>query len=170
MSYNDSSAKKNRVNNQIKAAQVRLIDMDGAQLGIVPVKAALEKAKERGLDLVEVAPGAEPPVCRILDYGKYKYQMSKKHTHRKTIDVKEVKLRPRISEHDLERKINQMVEFLSDGDKTKISMFFRGREVVRPEHGMAIFEKIVEKLEGNFNIEVKPKLDGKSITMVVAPK
>ncbi len=154
--------------------QVRLIDVDGAQLGIVPIQEALTASKGRGLDLVEVAPGAKPPVCKIMDYGKYKYQLSKKHSHKKTIEVKEVKIRPRISEHDLDRKIGQMLKFLSEGNKTKISMFFRGRERARPEQGMMVFDKIVERLEteddGKSNIELRPKLDGRSITMVVAPK
>ncbi|MBF0563930.1 MAG: translation initiation factor IF-3 [Nitrospirae bacterium] len=162
--------KKIRINDQIKVPQVRLIDVEGKQLGVMNTRDALREAIEKGLDLVEVAPGASPPVCRIMDFGKYKYQVSKKHTHRKTIDVKEVKIRPRISEHDLERKINQVIDFLNDGDKAKISMFFRGREIVRPEHGIAVFEKISEKLEGNYTVEVKPKLEGKSIIMVVAPK
>lgn len=134
------------------------------------VRDAIKSAKEKGLDLVEVAPGANPPVCRIMDFGKYKYQISKKHTHKKTIDVKEVKIRPRISEHDLERKVNQVRSFVADGNKAKISMFFRGREIVRPEHGMAVFDKITEQLDGICNFELKPKLDGKSIIMVVAPK
>ncbi|MBF0464613.1 MAG: translation initiation factor IF-3 [Nitrospirae bacterium] len=161
---------KVKVNEQIKSPQIRLIDVEGGQLGIVAVRDAIRSAKEKGLDLVEVAPGANPPVCRIMDFGKYKYQISKKHSHRKTTDVKEVKIRPRISDHDLERKVNQMIGFLGEGDKAKVSMYFRGREIIRPEHGMAIFDNIVEKLQGNYNIEVKPKLDGKSIIMVVAPK
>ncbi|MBF0316556.1 MAG: translation initiation factor IF-3 [Nitrospirae bacterium] len=162
--------KKIRINDQIKVPQIRLIDVEGEQLGIVNIRDAIRSAVEKGLDLVEVAPAASPPVCRIMDFGKYKYQLSKKHTHRKTIDVKEVKIRPRISEHDLERKINQLITFLTEGDKAKVSMFFRGREIVRPEQGMVVFEKIMEKLQGNYNIEVKPKLDGKSMIMVVAPK
>ncbi len=144
--------------------------MDGAQLGIVKINEALRIAQDSGLDLVEVAPNTTPPVCKIMDFGKYKYQMSKKHSHRKTVEVKEIKMRPRISDHDLDRKINQMFKFLTDGNKTKISMFFRGREIVRPEQGMTIFNKIKNKLEGNYNIETEPKLYGKSIIMVVAPK
>lgn len=127
-------------------------------------------AEERGLDLVEVAPNSKPPVCRVLDYGKFKYQLSKKHSHRKTIDVKEVKVRPRIDTHDLELKVKNIIRFLDDGNKVKVTMFFRGREIVRPEMGMQVFERIIEKIEGRFNIETKPRLDGKSITMVVSPK
>jgi len=162
--------KRIRINYHIKAPEVRLIDSDGSQLGIVKIKDALHVAEERGLDLVEVAPDSTPPVCRIIDFGKYRYKMNKKHSHRKTMDVKEVKIRPHISEFDLERKINQMLKFLSAGNKAKVSMFFRGREIIRPEQGMMIFDKIIKRLEGNCNIETKPKLFGKSITMIMAPK
>lgn len=134
------------------------------------LKEALGISAERGLDLVEVAPQASPPVCKILDYGKYKYQMSKKHSARKTLTVKEIKVRPRIDGHDLELKIKKIREFLEDGNKAKVSMFFRGREIVRPELGMKVFDKINEALSGKFNIEHRPKLEGKTITMVVAPK
>jgi translation initiation factor IF-3 len=163
--------KKIRINDQIRVPQVRLIDVEGGQLGVIGIRDAIESAKQKGLDLVEVAPGANPPVCRIMDFGKFKYQMSKKHTHQKKVDVKEVKLRPRISDHDLERKIKQMFQFLGEGDKAKVSMFFRGREIIRPEHGMVVFNKIVEMIQGTaFNVEVMPKLEGKSIIMIVAPK
>ncbi len=105
-----------------------------------------------------------------MDFGKYKYQLSKRHSHRKTVDVKEVKIRPHISDHDLNRKINQIIDFLKGGNKAKVSMFFRGREIVRPEQGMIIFDKIIERLDNQFNIEIKPKLYGKSVIMVIAPK
>jgi len=126
-------------------------------------------ARERGYDLVEVAPGAVPPVCRIMDFGKYKYQMSKKHSARKTMDVKEIKIRPQISDHDLQLKIRNVRRFLDEGDKAKVIMFFRGREIVRPELGMKIFEKVIETLGGKFTVESNPKMEGKSITMVLAP-
>jgi translation initiation factor IF-3 len=117
-----------------------------------------------------VAPNAKPPVCKILDFGKFKYQQSKRHSHRKTIEVKEVKVRPRIDVHDLELKIKKVISFLDNGNKAKVTMFFRGREIIRPELGMQVFEKIMERLEGKYNIEMKPKLHGKSMTMIVAPK
>jgi len=163
-------AQEYRVNKRIRAREVRLIDADGAQLGIVPLREALKIAEERGLDLVEVASNAKPPVCRIMDYGKFKYQQSKKHTHRKTIEVKEVKVRPQIDKHDLELKIKHIVRFLEAGNKAKVTMFFRGREIVRPELGMKVFHRIIEKLDDKYNIENRPRLEGKSITMIVAPK
>jgi translation initiation factor IF-3 len=133
-------------------------------------KDALRMAEERGLDLVEVAPNSTPPVCKILDFGRYKYQLSKKHGVRKTIDVKEVKLRPQIDEHDLELKVKNIRRFLDAGNKAKIIMYFRGREIVRPELGMKVFEKMQTILPGKFNVEQAPRLEGNHITMVVAPK
>lgn len=149
--------------------EVRLIDDEGKQVGVTPIQEALRLARERGYDLVEVAPNAVPPVCRIMDYGKYKYQMSKKHTARKTVDVKEVKIRPQITDHDLQLKIKNIKRFLDDGDKAKVTMFFRGREIIRPEIGMKLFEKVIELLTGKFQVEQPPKREGKSITMVIAP-
>jgi translation initiation factor IF-3 len=134
------------------------------------VRDALSKAADRELDLVEVSPTATPPVCKIMDFGKYKYQLNKKHAQRKTIDVKEVKVRPQINEHDLELKIRNINRFIDGGDKAKIVMYFRGREIVRPELGMKVFDKISRNLTGKFQIEQQPRLEGNHITMVVAPK
>ena len=134
------------------------------------MREALRIAEERDLDLVEVAPNSNPPVCRIMDYGKFKYQLSKKHSHKKTIEVKEIKVRPNIDKHDLELKIKHIIRFLEDGNKAKVTLFFRGREIVRPELGMQVFERIIERLGDRYNIETKPKLQGKSITMIIAPK
>lgn len=153
----------------IKAKEVRLIDEDGKQRGVVLVEEALRMAKNRGYDLVEVAPNANPPVCKIVDYGKYKYQLSKKHSAKKTLDVKEVKIRPHISEHDLSLKVKSIRRFLDEGDKAKIIMQFRGREIVRTEIGMKVFEKLIEMLTGKYNIELQPKLEGNHIIMVIAP-
>jgi translation initiation factor IF-3 len=158
------------VNEQIRAKEIRVIDNDGAQLGVMSVRDALEAAGRRELDLVEVSPTANPPVCKILDFGKYKYQLHKKHTQKKTIDVKEVKIRPRIDEHDLQLKIRNINRFIEDGDKAKVVMFFRGREIIRPEFGMKVFEKIMQSLTGKYQIETRPKLEGNNITMVIAPK
>lgn len=161
-----------RVNEGIRTREVRLIGDEGEQLGIVPINEALRIARERGYDLVEVAPNATPPVCRVMDFGKYKYQMSKKHTARKTVDVKEVKIRPQITDHDLQLKVKNIRRFLDEGDKAKVTMFFRGREIVRPEFGMKVFEKMTElltSLNGKFSIEQQPKLEGNHITMVIAP-
>ena len=149
---------------------MRVIDAEGQQLGVMTVREALGRAAERELDLVEVSPTAAPPVCKILDFGKYKYQLNKKHAQRKTIDVKEVKIRPQINEHDLGLKIRNINRFIDEGDKAKVVMFFRGREIIRPELGMKVFEKITQQLTGKFQIEQNPRLEGNHITMVVAPK
>jgi len=130
----------------------------------------LKVADERGLDLVEVASNVAPPVCKILDFGKYRYQLNKKQTQKKTIDVKEIKVRPQITEYDLGLKIKSIRRFMDEGNKAKITMFFRGREVIRPEFGMKVFEKINQRLTGKFNIEQAPRLEGNHITMVVSPK
>ena len=130
-------------------------------------------AKDRDYDLVEVAPNAAPPVCKIMDYGKYMYQISKKQTSKKAPDLKEVKLRPRIGEHDLKLKIRNLRRFLDAGHKAKITMFFRGRERVRPEMGMAVFDKLIvllDTLPGEYAIIQKPKYEGNSITMIMTPK
>lgn len=158
-----------RVNEAIRRTEVRLIDVDGRQVGIVPIRDALALARERGLDLVEVAPNANPPVCRIMDFGKYKYQLQKKSHQKKTIDVKEIKLRPRIDDHDLELKVKNIRRFLDDGNKAKITMQLRGREATRPDFGMKVFEKILQMLGGKFTLEKKPTLEGSNITMIIAP-
>lgn len=134
------------------------------------MKEALSVARDRDLDLVEVAPNAKPPVCRVMDFGKYKYQLSKKQSSRKTQELKEIKIRPRIDKADLERKVRDMKKFLEEGHKAKVSMFFRGRERGRPDLGMQVFGRLIEMLEGKYNIISEPKLMGNSITMVVAPK
>ncbi len=149
---------------------MRVIDSEGQQLGVMTVREALGHAAARELDLVEVSPTAVPPVCKILDFGKYKYQLNKKHAQKKTIDVKEIKVRPQINEHDLSLKIRNINRFIEDGDKAKVVMFFRGREIIRPELGMKVFEKITQQLTGKFQIEQQPRLEGNHITMVVAPK
>lgn len=139
-------------------------------MGVLNVNDALKAAAERELDLVEVAPNADPPVCKIMDFGKYKYQMSKKQTHKKSPDVKEVKLRPRIEEHDLLLKLKSLKGFLEKGHKAKVSMMFRGRERSRPELGMKVFDRLLKELANDFNILQPPKHEGNSVTMVVAPK
>lgn len=136
----------------------------------MPLADALKIASERELDLVEVAANVKPPVCKILDFGKYRYQLSKKQTQKKTADIKEIKIRPQITEHDLGLKVKNIRRFLDDGNKAKVMMFFRGREIVRPEFGMRVFQKILETLTGKFNIEQSPRLEGKNITMILTPK
>jgi translation initiation factor IF-3 len=147
-----------------------VIDADGAQVGVIATDEAIKIARSRGLDLVEVAPQATPPVCRVMDFGKYKYQMGKKQAQKKTIEVKEVKVRPNIGAHDLDLKIRNMRRFLDEGNKAKITMYFRGREIVRPELGMKVFDKIKETLPGKFSIEQNARLEANHITMVIAPK
>lgn len=146
------------------------MDADGQQLGVMSVRDALKIAEQRELDLVEVAPAAAPPVCRIMDFGKYKYQINKKQTAKKTQDVKETKLRPRIDEHDLMLKAKQIRRFLDEGHKAKITMMFRGRERGRPDLGMKVFEKLQELIGGKFVVGQPPKLEGNSITMVLTHK
>lgn len=158
------------MNEQIRAREVRVIDSEGQQLGVMTVRDALSHAATKDLDLVEVSPTASPPVCKILDFGKYKYQLNKKHAQKRTIDVKEIKIRPQINEHDLGLKIRNINRFIEEGDKAKVVMFFRGREIIRPEFGMKVFEKIAQQLTGRFQIEQHPRLEGNHITMVVAPK
>jgi translation initiation factor IF-3 len=149
---------------------VRVIDADGQQAGVMSAREALRLAEERGFDLVEVAPNSIPPVCKIMDFGKYKYQLAKKHTQRKTIEVKEVKLRPQISDHDLELKARNVKRFLDEGNKSKVSMLLRGREMVRPDLGMKVFDHLMKLLDGKFNIEQVPRLEGNHINMVIGPK
>ena len=149
---------------------MRLIDADGAQLGVMPARDALKIAEDRELDLVEVAPNVTPPVCKILDFGKYRYQMSKKQTQKRSVGVKEVKVRPQITEYDLTLKVKNIRRFLDEGHKAKVMMYFRGREIIRPELGMRVFEKMQQLLTGKFSVEQPPKLEGNHITMVVAPK
>lgn len=146
------------------------MDVDGKQLGIMPLADALKIASDKGLDLVEVAANVKPPVCKILDFGKYRYQLSKKQAQKKAADIKEIKIRPQITGHDLGLKVKNIRRFLDDGNKAKITMFFRGREVVRPEFGMRVFEKILQTLTGKFNVEQSPRLEGNHITMILTPK
>ncbi|MEW6001152.1 MAG: translation initiation factor IF-3 [Nitrospirota bacterium] len=159
-----------RVNEKIKAREVRLIDVDGKQRGIMPLIEALKISKERGLDLVEVAANVKPPVCKILDFGKYRYQVSKRQTQKKAGGIKEIKIRPRITEHDLVLKVKNIRRFLDEGNKAKVTMFFRGREIIRPELGMRVFEKMLKLITGKFNVEQLPKLEGNNITMIITAK
>ena len=136
----------------------------------MPIADAMRVAGERGLDLVEVAANVKPPVCKILDFGKYRYQLSKKQTQKKSADLKEIKIRPQITEHDLWLKVKSVRRFLDEGNKAKVIMFFRGREIIRPEFGMKAFQKILETLTGKYNVEQSPKLEGNHITIVLTPK
>jgi translation initiation factor IF-3 len=152
---------------------VRLIDEDGAQLGIIPTIDALKMAKERELDLVEVSPKAVPPVCKIMDYGKFKYQVAKKAQETKkkqtVIQVKEMKLGLKIEEHDLQFKLNHIKGFLKEGNKVKIVVMFRGREILHRDKGEQLAQKIMDNLKELSNLEQRPKFDGRNIIMIFAP-
>lgn len=163
-----------RINQGIRVPQVRVIDFEGKQLGILPIAEALAEAGKVGMDLVEVAPNSNPPVCRIMDYGKFRYQQSKKlQVARKsaaTVQIKEMRLRPKIDGHDREIKIRKVKEFLEEGDKVKISMLFRGREIAYTSIGYKIMESIREELESIATVEQHPRIEGRSMVMVVSPK
>ena len=162
-----------RINRMIRVPQVRVIDADGNQMGVLATRDALTAAETAGLDLVEVAPTATPPVCRIMDYGKFKYQTSKKAKEAKkkqtVISVKEMKLRGKTEEHDLQFKLRNIKRFLEDGDKVKILIMFKGREITHTELGMSMLKRVAEELKDMATIETAPKLEGRSMTMVVAP-
>jgi len=158
----------------IKAAEVRLIGADGEQIGIMPLAEALSRAAEANLDLVEVAPQANPPVCRIMDYGKFKYLQSKKTQEAKkkqtVIQVKEVKFRPKIEDHDIAFKIKNIRRFLAQKDKTKISLIFRGREIAHPQIGIDLLNRVAAELADIGTVEQAPKIEGRNLTMILAPK
>jgi len=163
-----------RINNNIKAPEVRLIAEDGQQVGVMNIKDALAHAAKSNLDLVEVAPQANPPVCRIMDYGKYKYQQSKKQQEARrrqtTIQVKEVKVRPKIEEHDMNFKLKNIRRFLADRDKVKVTMIFRGREMAHQDRGYMILKQMAESLSDVGTVEQEPRHEGRTLFMIVAPK
>ena len=163
-----------RINEQIRVPEVRLIGPDGEQIGVMPTREALAQATEAHLDLVEVAPQASPPVCRIMDYGKFKYQQSKKQQEarrRQTIiQVKEIKVRPKIEEHDMGFKLKNSRKFLGEGDKVKISVIFRGREIAHTDRGFRILTQIAEALADVGTVEQAPRLEGRNMSMIVTPK
>ncbi len=162
------------VNEQIKAREVLLIDSDGTQLGVMKIDQALEIAQQKRLDLVNVAPNARPPVCRLMDYGKYKYEQSKRdreaRKHQKTIVVKEVKLRPNIEKHDFAVKVKNCRRFLESGDKVKVTVMFRGREITHPEKAQRLLNQMAEEVEDVGAIERAPKLEGRNMIMILSPK
>lgn len=154
--------------------QVRLIDENGQMIGVVSRREALIRAQDAGLDLVEVSPTAEPPVCKILDYGKFKYESQKKKNEarkkQKIIEVKEIKMRPGIDDHDYDVKMRAMHRFLEEGDKVKVTMRFRGREMVHQELGLRVLERVRGQLDEVAKVEQMPRLEGRQMTMVIAPK
>lgn len=162
------------INEQIRDREVRVIDVNGEQLGVMPTKKALGIAEDKGLDLVKIAPQAKPPVCKIMDYGKYRFDMLKKEKEarkkQKVINVKEVRLSATIEEHDLAVKAKNADKFLKSGDKVKVSIRFRGREMAHTEVGYEVMERFNSMLSSEVTIDSKPKLEGRSMSMVLTPK
>ena len=162
------------MNEFIEAQTIRLVDHNGEMVGVVPVARGLELADEVGLDLVEVSPNADPPVCKLLDYGKFKYVAQKKaneaRKRQKTIDIKEIKLRPTIDDHDYLVKMRAIERFIGEGDKVKVTMRFRGREMVHQDLGMKVLMRVRDDLGESAKIEQLPKLEGRQMTMVMAPR
>ena len=162
------------MNNDIVAESIRVVGEDGEMLGVMSVEDALDKADALALDLVEISPNSDPPVCKILDYGKFKYQAQKKAAEarkkQKTIDVKEIKMRPSIERHDYDVKLRAINKFLDEGDKVKVTIRFRGREFLHQELGMQMLERVRGELEEKAKVEALPKMEGRQMVMVVAPR
>jgi translation initiation factor IF-3 len=164
---------RTRINDAIRVKEVRLVDEDGEQLGIKPTRFAQEYANERGLDLVEVAPQAEPPVCRVMNFSKYRYEQELKakaaRKHQSQITIKEIKFRPKVGTHDYETKKGHVLRFLKARDKVKVTIMFRGREMVHPERGEALLMRLFDDLKDYAVIESAPNLDGRNMIMMLAP-
>ncbi|MCP4549109.1 MAG: translation initiation factor IF-3 [bacterium] len=162
-----------RVNQRIRIPEIRLIDEEGTQVGIIATSIAMNMAQERGLDLVEVSPGSRPPVCRIMDFGKYKYELSKKakeaRKRQHQVTVKEVQFRPKTDEHDYQFKVRNILRFLDHKDKVKVTLRFRGREMSHMDFAMQTFERLLEELSSLCKVEQKPKVEGRTVVMVLAP-
>jgi translation initiation factor IF-3 len=162
-----------RINERIRVPQVRLIGEDGNQIGIVPTDRALRYAQERDLDLVEVAPDARPPVTRVLDYSKYRYEQEQKakaaRRHQKQVNVREIKLRPKIARNDYETKKNHVMRFLRGDDRVKVTIMFRGREQTHPERGEALLMRLADDVADLGSVEQAPQQDGRNMTMLLAP-
>ena len=163
-----------RVNTEIDVRSIRLIDADGEMVGVVSLREGLDMAAEVGLDLVEVSPNADPPVCKILDFGKYKYEAQKKKNEarkkQKVIEVKEVKLRPNIDDNDYDVKMRAMRKFIAEGDKVKITLRFRGREMAHQHLGMQVLDRVREQLDDVAKVESLPRMEGRQMVMIVAPR
>ena len=163
-----------RINEGIRVREVRLIDADGNQKGIVPTFEALQMARTAGVDLVEIAPQAQPPVCKLLDYGKYKFELEKKNResrkHQKQIRIKEIRMQPKIDEHDLDFKTRHVREFLDEGNKVKVTVRFRGRELAHTELGKEVLDKILEMLEDSFLVEKPAQMEGRTMSILLNPK
>ena len=162
-----------RTNQEIRVREVQLIDHEGANRGVIPTEEAMGIAMDAGLDLVEIQPNANPPVCKILDYGRYKYQAQKKAAEarkkQKTVEIKEIKMRPNIDTHDYEVKMKSMLRFFGEGDKVKVTLRFRGREMAHQDLGMNLLNKVREETNEIAKVESAPKLEGRQMVMVLAP-
>jgi translation initiation factor IF-3 len=162
------------INHAIRAKEVRVIDPEGNQIGVIPFRTAMEKAAEFGLDLVEISPNAEPPVCKIMDYGRFKYEQTKKQQEAKkkqtTSQIKEIKVRPKTGDHDLQTKIGHIKKFIEKQDKVKVTVVFRGREISLSEMAKEVLKTIVEQTVEIATVEQTPKFEGKTMVMILAPK
>jgi translation initiation factor IF-3 len=167
-------SKDHMINDEIRVKEVRLIGADGEQLGITPIREAMQIATDANLDLVNVAPTAKPPVCRIMDYGKYRYELQKKEKearkNQKVVDIKEIRLSATIDEHDFQTKLRNAVKFLGEGDKVKASVRFRGREIAHSEIGRRVLERLASETAEISSMERTPKLEGRSMIMILTPK
>jgi translation initiation factor IF-3 len=162
------------INRNIRAKEVRVIDPDGNQIGIIPAYKAIAVANDFGLDLVEISPNANPPVCKIMDYGRYKYELTKKRQEAKkkqaTFQLKEIKLRPKTGEHDLKTKISRIKKFIERKDKVKVTIIFRGREITLSQLGRELLERVIQETEEIASVEQQPKFEGRTMIMVLSPK
>ncbi len=162
-----------RINTRIRVPQVRVIDQNGAQLGVLTTVDAIRLAREAGLDLVEISPAATPPVCKILDYGKYKYMLKKRAQEARkkqtVIHLKEVKMRPTTDEHDFQFKLRHIKRFLEEGDKAKVTLVFKGREVVYASRGRVVMERVIEGIKEVGKVEIAPKMEGRAMVMILTP-
>lgn len=165
---------RTRINNNIRVSEVRVIDPDGNQIGVVPIQEALSAAADFGLDLVEVSPNAKPPVCKIMDYGRFKYEQTKKQHEAKkkqtTFQLKEIKVRPKTGDHDLQTKLGHMRKFLERKDKVKVTCMFRGREIALSARGRELLAQIAAEVEDLATVEQMPKFEGRTMMMILAPK
>lgn len=173
MSYNNKKDTGPRVNGQIREEKVRLVDASGDMIGVVPIEEAVKRARAIGLDLVEVSPNANPPVCKILDYGKYKYEAQKKANEarkkQKNIQLKEIKIRPNIDNHDFEVKMKQVHKFIEAGDKVKVTLRFRGREMAHQDLGLQVMNRVKEHVVDIAKVETEPKMEGRQAIMILGP-
>lgn len=172
--HKDDRKREPRVDRRIRVPEVLVIDADGSKLGVMATHEAMRRAQDQGLNLVEVAPNTRPPVCRILDYGKYKYDLKqdakRKKRNQVVVEIKEVKFRPKIDKHDFAFKLRHVIRFLGDGDKVKCTIMFRGRELAHTEWGEVVLKRVLAELEGKIVVEQHPRQEGRNMHMLIAPK